>query len=315
MSYALCQKILTETVPPALAEATRLADLHRKGTIAKLDLAAHDAKLRKVIEELVFGFAKVETRTGFRTFDYEIEDKSPGHAITAIAPMAFCPESALIVHAPIMLGRVIAIATNLLDQDNPVIGIKYVRIRKPIITDLRFTVTDTKPALTRNHVISGQLRTKQDQPFWFYGEELTDRPVAEWIDNHDIGEIAKITFDPENPVRHFLITTCDQRSSQTPLTLPEAVQILLETVIRTIVIHRNRDGRGILLAGIPEFNWPADLAERIAQNGDIDMLARPLGRMNANSPWHRVPVDCTGSLCTGTLDIAEARTTLSALFR
>jgi hypothetical protein len=316
-------RVLSETAPNTIAAAVRAASAFESGEGSRLDALAAEMALRLLVQDVVRAHQRLPGPTGLGTEDYEVVDASDREA-TVRAPMAFCPESALIVHGPIMVGRVCAILQRLWGGTIRPVGLRRVKFHKPVRNDLAFSLwrgEGEAPDRGSDVVVSGTLLGSAGDDVGFAAVE-TESPVAKWIDNREVTGLTRIEPSNDDRNRHTLSLTLRPQSEIDelfPRSLPEAVQILLEAMSRTAVLTRNADGRGILLGGIRSMRWPADIADRIRTGISLSCLAKPFPRSSPGSIWRPLLITFEGCApvngLAARLDFAEAHTTMTAIFR
>jgi len=317
-------RLLGETLPQVIDAAIAAARSHDRGEISLLEVMLHESRLRSLIAEVVAAHAEVAAPTGFRNHELEILETDRDGICIAHAPMAFCPESALIVHAPIMLGRLCALASRALGPDEVPVGMRSVRFHKPVRHDLELLLAlDGRASLPERQwqpALEGLLVTDRGRECRFRGHALTRRPVAGWIDNAVLAETFALTR-PSDGRAALLASVTPAPGSLVPRYVgspADAVQLLLETLIRAVVVTRNVDGRGLLLGGIESISWPADLATRIRRGIRILVDPRPSSEASPGKRWRRLPVgyreDAAPAQILAELRLVEGRVTLGSIF-
>lgn len=302
--------ILTSKVPPVFDLSARIAQGKNEGQSFPLDFIAHEESLRDLIRTITTTHQDLPP-TGLRTEELDRIEDLPNGGWKAIAPMAFCPESVLIVHSPIVIGRVLALAEAVLPKDNPIVGIENVRFKKPLRHDVALQISPATEPVPANAEVSGRLLGRSGQRWLFSATKISNRPVSRWIDNAECTHSIDIQADPEAVITRFNLKTIGYKNFQPTKT--EAVQVMMEGIIRAIVSYRGLDGRALLLNRMNHFSWPDDLANKMIKDCEATVTARPGKKLGAESPWRALEVKLTGDLGEGSFGFVEGHTTLTEL--
>ncbi|MBT4488526.1 MAG: hypothetical protein HOC72_13355, partial [Rhodospirillaceae bacterium] len=107
---SVAERLLGAVVPAEIDECAAVMRAFRDGQASLLDMMSHEARLRGLIGDVVAAHADLPDPTGLRAEEFTVIERREGEYCLAHVPLAFCPESALIVHGPIILGRVAAVA-------------------------------------------------------------------------------------------------------------------------------------------------------------------------------------------------------------
>ncbi len=289
------EHILRHRVPPAVEQAAAVARRYRDGTASLIDVMEQEAKLRCLVEDVMAAHAQTASYGSLRTDEFEVVEMEPGRRCMATAPMAFCPEAVLMVHAPIMMGRVAAIAERLA-VGQKIIGLQNVFIRKPVWHDTVIVVAsgagDIACGTAGDLAVRGQVLCSNGDVLRFAVYEDVDKPVALWIDN---GEIARL-FRPHKSAHdgaEFSFAVEAVQAGGSPIPHSHAIQLLLEAMMRGIVFSRRTDSRALLLTKIESLRWPKNLGDVLARGLELGLwLRRPARGGASKGDWHRLAMCC-----------------------
>ncbi len=318
------ERLLSAVVPAEIDECAAVMRAFRDGEASLLDMMSHEARLRGLIGDVVAAHADLPDPTGLRADEFTITERRGDDYCQAHVPLAFCPESALIVHGPIILGRAAAIADKLLRPGEQVTALAKVRIRKPVRRNLKIIVA-REPAGAAfpdgpHPAVEGRLLVNGEPSLRFAGWELPEEPVTRWIDNAIVAAGFSVEWLPggKGQLRMSWRPSSSTDFGMRVVSLPEALQVTLEMMVRTIVLTRGVDGRGLLLGRIDSMAWPSNLVDLIASDFDIIATLSPTTERRKGRDWRRVPMRYQGvgpaSGIEGLALFAEGRVTLGSIF-
>ncbi|MBT3400932.1 MAG: hypothetical protein HN420_13175 [Rhodospirillaceae bacterium] len=280
--------------------------------------------MRGLIGDVVAAHADLPDPTGLRAEEFTVIERREGEYCLAHVPLAFCPESALIVHGPIILGRVAAVAEGLLRPGEQVMAMARVRVRKPVRRNLKIVVAreaaeavfpdGPHPAIEGRLIIGGEASLR------FAGWELPEEPVTRWIDNAIVDAGFSVEWLPggKGQLKLSWRPSSSTAFGMRAVSFPEALQVMLEMMVRAIVLTRGIDGRGLLLSRIGPMAWPSSLIDLIDSDFDIIATLSPTTERRKGRDWRRVPVHYQGvgkaSGIEGRALVAEGRVTLGSIF-
>jgi hypothetical protein len=286
--------LLTLEAPKIVETAVQAARALEAGTGSEFAVLTAESALRGLIEKIVLDHARMPERTGLRCDEFTVVDNGEDWAEVS-APMAFCPESALVAHGPFMIARLCAMVLHLWGDAAVPCGLRRVRFMAPVRNDMVFHIARSReemPAELGSPILSGTILTVDGGDILFAGYE-TDSPVGTWIDNFEIDKLTKLTRldGPDRAFRVDLALTDSADADEIlPATLPEAVQIILEAMCRAVTMTRNLDGRGILLGGIRSMSWPENLLAAFADGISMSCVQKPSKRKPRGTIWRHLPV-------------------------
>lgn len=311
------ERLLRDTVPAAIAGALK------HGRESDLAAMAAELKVRDLVQAVIDAHRHLPAPTGLRTQEFAVVERSDDRAV-ATAPMAFCPESVLIVHGPIMVGRACAVAERLWGSDFHLTGVQRIKFRRPVRHDLILHLwrgVPADPLIAARAVVRGTLLGRDGDVIAFAGIEGSP-PVSAWIDNREVASLTRVAPVDDAPGRHTITLAGPAETSADdllPRSLPEAVQLLLEAMVRTAVLTRCSDGRTMLLGGVRYLTWPDDLLDRLRQGVTLVSTAKPLGRALPGAIWHPLAELFDGAPpaenLSARLDFAEAHTTMLSVLQ
>jgi hypothetical protein len=289
------ENILRDRVPAMIAMAGDVARRHRAGVASLIDLMMEEMKLRGLVEDVVAAYSGSTSGAGLRTDEYEILDLEPERLCIASAPMAFCPEAVLMVHAPIVIGRLAALAEKLAPGQT-VVGLRNITFNKPIVHDTVLVVGEAESATARygseRPASRGSLALSDGRRLSFGVFEDQARPVTRWIDNASIARLFRARLSGAEGV-DISFGLEGGREAMSPLNHAEAVQLLLEAVMRAIVLDRRTRNRAVLLSKIELIHWPEDLSSWFEAGFEFALWVRQeqddRGQKRA---WRRLAARC-----------------------
>lgn len=315
------ESLLKAVVPAEIDECAAVMRAFRDGEASLLDMMSHEARLRGLIGDVVAAHADLPNPTGLRADEVTVIERREGEYCLAHIPLAFCPESALIVHGPIILGRVAAVAEGLLRPGEQVTAMARVRVRKPVRRNLKLIVAreaafpdGPRPAVEGRLLIDGGASLR------FAGWELPEEPVTRWIDNAIVDAGFSVEWLPggKGQLKLSWRPSPSTAFGMRAHSFPEALQVMLEMMVRAIVLTRGIDGRGLLLSRIGPMAWPSNLIDLIGSDFDIIATLSPTTERRKGRDWRRVPVHYRGvgkaSGIEGKALVAEGRVTLGSIF-
>ena len=317
-------RLLKAVVPAEIDECAAVMRAFRDGEASLLDMMSHEVRLRDLIGEVVGAHAGLPEPTGLRVDEFTIVERREDEYCLAHVPLAFCPESALIVHGPIILGRAAAIAEMLLRPGEKVTALDKVRFRRPVRRNLKMIVA-REPAVASlpedsDPVVEGRLLINSRDSLRVSGWELPEEPVVRWIDNAivEAGFSVEWLSGGNGQLRLSWRPPPSKAFGMRVVSLPEAVQVMLEMIILAVVLTRVIDGRGLLLSRIDSLAWPRNVVELVGAGFDIIATLAPTTERRKGRDWRRMPVHYQGvgaaSGIEGRALFAEGRVTLGSIF-
>ncbi|MBK1732549.1 hypothetical protein [Thiococcus pfennigii] len=261
--------LFVNVAPRLLDDAAAAVRGYHAGTVSLVDWLAAESRVGDLLtyaERLLARHPAPQARAaGFA----DLDRTQPG-IVRASAPLAFCPESIFLVHGPIILGAVAALAEGLLSVGERLVGAEGVRFRRPVRHALTLTISET-PQREGGILpsVSGTLATDAGRRLWFTGRQRRAEPVIGWIDNGSARQLLPVDALTTDAGDYRLQLAAGVVAVGVPPAF--AIQLILEAALRAIKLLRAGDGRAILLGGFRRLAVPTDLSSRLAAGIELNL--------------------------------------------